>query len=258
MNIYIIYLRVSTSEQKIGTQLEEIIERIKSIERGKEFRIKVFQDEDVSASKVPMHKRLGLVEMLAFLKKGYKVCIYSLFRLARDIQEMVSIHRQIKGSGCDIISIEETFANDEMIMTFMGAMAQEERKRTVARIHSRFESKRRAGEKLGSVHLPFGYGSLDQEKLVSVKRDGKYIQKPGILIEDQNEQNIVKDMIELFDAGLSYGAIAREIASRGHRSRAGTIIPKMSIYRILKRHGKRRESQECQMVEDFDLFEICV
>ena len=87
-------------------------------------------------------------------------------------------------------------------------------------------------EKVGACW--YGY-TTDPQKLQTHKPDCHSYGKPYLLIPEENEHSQVCLMRELKDQGLTYGQIANELESRGHKNRKGNPVQKMTVYRVLKR-----------------------
>lgn len=221
---YVIYLRVSGDKQTIEQQLADILKYLKR--QAEEFNYIVYADPDTSTKKKKMEDRPQLMEMLDALRSDDQVVVYKLDRFARDIIEMVTIHRMIKAKGCRIHSLNDSNADDELYMSIMGAIAQKERETLSIRIKSKLDYKREKGEKLGGKN-PYGYVT---------KKSGDCKK----LIPNPDEQPTLNLMMELFDQGLSYRNIARELTRLGHMNRLGKPFQQMTVYNILLRYDRSR------------------
>ena len=253
-NKYIIYLRVSTDMQDVAMQTNDILEFIKRLEDGKEFEYIVYIDHDTTAG-LPLRKRLQLCGLLKDLKKGDKLCIYKLDRLSRDIIEMVSLHRQIKSIGCDILSPHDSYCNDEFIVSIMGSVAQQERTTLKTRVRSGMKNLRDKNLR-SNYQIPYGY-RLDTVNLVMKGKGENAKLKPGLLIEDKEEQRVLQFMQDLQEQGLSYEYIARNLTKMGCVNRKGNPFQKNTIYRILKRIDLAKPQGQLQIEQDDRSFLKC-
>lgn len=246
---YVIYLRVSTDDQDVRTQEQEIMRYVSNLEKGKQVQVNMFVDEDVSTGK-KMSKRPQLMAMLASLQKGQHVVVYKLDRLSRDVIEMVTIYRQIKAADCYIHSLHDSNADDEFMIGLMGVLAQKERSDIRLRIQSKMNAKKERNERC-SRHVPYGY-KLDMVNLIKIKNqhDSGWSLKPGLLVEEPVEQMVLLHAKELLALGNSYRRIANILTQSGYRNRVGKPFQHMSLYRILCRTGETKS--EDQFHEDLE------
>lgn len=228
---YFIYTRVSTDDQDTQTQRDMCIERIKSMHPKGDYEYEIFTDEAVS-SRLSMEKRTALTEMLAKVHKGITIVVYKLDRLSRDIIEMVSMYRNFIRKEAKIISLNDPH-DDEFTVGLMGLIAQKERDTISVRTRDKLANKRKNGERY-SRHIPYGY-SMHPTELIHVKEGKKTVMKLGALVPELQEQEAIALMQELAAAGISYQAIADNLAHRGYMNREGKPFHKMNIYRILHR-----------------------
>lgn len=238
---YLIYLRVSTDQQDMETQLRMCTERIQQFHPQGGSAYEVFADPDMSSG-VALAKRVELQRLLGSVKKGDTVLVYKLDRLSRDIIEMVTIYRQIVNKcGARVISLNDPYS-DEFSVGLMGLLAQKEREVLRTRIKDKLTTKAKKGERY-SRHLPYGYGIHATHKVpIKVGKETHY--KPGVLIPVEDEQAVLARMKEFFEQGMSYGNIAQALTLSGYRNRAGNPFQKMTVYRILTRTGHTRSSDQ--------------
>ena len=112
------YIRVSTLDQKSDRQLvDEPLDR-------------VFEDK-VSGKDI---HRPQLIELLDYIRTGDTVVVHSMDRLARNLDDLRSLVRQITGKGACLRFVKEnlTFTKDEspmstLLLSVMGAFAEFER-----------------------------------------------------------------------------------------------------------------------------------
>ncbi len=235
---YVIYSRVSTEEQEVESQEQECLQYIKKISKGESFNHQIFSDPETS-SRVKMENRESLMNMLDSLRRGDQVVVWKLDRLSRDIIEMVTIHRLIKSKQCTIHSLNDANADDEFIVGLMGVLAQKERADISIRTKSHHKHKLAKNERR-SRFIPYGQ-QLDEENLIRIKRKNKKEEmKPGMLLENTEEQLVLLKMLSLFDQGLSYRQIANSINAEGYRNRVGNAFQHNTVYRILLRQGRSR------------------
>ncbi len=116
---YVGYVRVSTMDQSTERQLEGIA------------LDKVFE-EKVSARTADRPK---LNELLDYIREGDEVIVHDISRLARNMEDLHRLVRQITDKGCTLRFVKEnlTFTNDQtdpvsqLLLSMLGAVYQFER-----------------------------------------------------------------------------------------------------------------------------------
>jgi DNA invertase Pin-like site-specific DNA recombinase len=154
------YIRVSSLEQNPERQLEGIELHHSFIERlsGKN------------------RERPKLEEMLRFIRIGDEVYVHSMDRLARNLEDLLHLVKEILNKGCSIHFVKEKleFSSDEsnpmgkLMLSIFGAIAEFER----ALIRDR-----------------------QREGIEIAKRKGKYKGRPNSLTQEQ-----VQEIIRLYPA----------------------------------------------------------
>lgn len=113
------YIRVSTSDQNTDRQLD-------GVDLDKVF------EEKVSARTADRPK---LTELLDYVREGDEVIVHDISRLARNMEDLHRLVRQITGKGCTLRFVKEnlTFTNDQtdavsqLLLSMLGAVYQFER-----------------------------------------------------------------------------------------------------------------------------------
>lgn len=117
------YARCSTEGQDLTLQLE----RLNAVKIGEETISKVFSDKLSGKDR----KRPGLEDMLEYVREGDKVVITKLDRLARSLEDMLSISGELKRKRVQLVvldqQIDTSTAMGEMFFVLLGAFAQFER-----------------------------------------------------------------------------------------------------------------------------------
>jgi len=116
---YVGYVRVSTMDQSTERQLDGIA------------LDKVFE-EKVSARTADRPK---LNELLDYIREGDEVVVHDISRLARNMEDLHRLVRQITDKGCTLRFVKEnlTFTNDQtdavsqLLLSMLGAVYQFER-----------------------------------------------------------------------------------------------------------------------------------
>lgn len=250
---YLVYLRVSTEEQDVETQMQMCKDRLHSMHPDGKFEVEFFIDPDMSSG-VALEKRVELQKMLNSIKKGNTVLVYKLDRLSRDIIEMVTIYRLIVNKlSAKVISLNDPYS-DEFSVGLMGLIAQKERDTIRMRTRDKLANKKKKGERY-SGNLPYGYG-MHETKLVPIKVGKEVVMKRGVLVPIDQEQRALALMQELSAEGKSYQTIASLLTQLGYMNREGKPFQKMSIYRILSRTKDAMSSGQLQ--EETEAHQCCL
>ncbi|AWB23505.1 MULTISPECIES: recombinase family protein [Methylobacteriaceae] len=113
------YARVSTGDQDVAGQARRLEQA---------GAIRVFTDVRSGKSM----DRPGLIELLAYARRGDTLAVVRLDRLGRSLAELISVVEQLKGRGVALLSLEEKLdtssAAGELIFHVFGAIAQFERR----------------------------------------------------------------------------------------------------------------------------------
>jgi len=227
---YIVFSRVSTKKQTVENQIRECFQRVESLKQPNDEIVRF--DEPETSSRIPMEDREQLQAMLTFVKRGDTLVIYKLDRLARDGEELVYIYRsKLIKKGIKVISLYEPHIDDANIHIY-AFLGETERNNIRLRTISGLKSKQAKMEKVGTAW--YGYRT-DPEKLQLHKPDCHSFEKPYLLIPEESEQMQVNLMVEWHSQGLTYGQIANELESRGHKNRKGNPVHKSTVYRVLQR-----------------------
>lgn len=227
---YLVFSRVSTKKQTVENQ---IMECLSYVEKNKQPDDEIIRfDEPETSSRVPMDDREKLQEMLKFTKPGDTLVIYKLDRLARDGEELVYIYRsKLIKRKVNVVSLYEPHIDNANIHIY-AFLGETERNNIRLRTISGLKSKQAKMEKVGTTW--YGY-KTDETKLQLHKPDCHSYEKPYLLIPEENEQSQVTLMWDLYNLGHSYGQIANELESRGHKNRKGNPVHKSTVFRVLRR-----------------------
>ena len=173
------YKRVSTVEQKFDWQ-----------QLGDVFRT---FEEKVSGGNA---ERAALQEMIAFVRSGDEVVVYSIDRLVRNLRDLQSIVQQLNDKG---VSIE--FLNERLVF------------------------KADADDALARLQLQMIGAFAEWERNVIRKRQAEGIEKAKAkgVYERRGKRISRKRIVDMTNDGSSVTDIANEMG-----------ISRMSVYRILK------------------------
>lgn len=216
----IVYLRVSTDEQAasglgIAAQLHAC--SVWATREGVEV-IGPFEDEGVSGS-TSLEHRPALLDAITELQPGDVLVVAKRDRLGRDPIVVAMIESTVgRKAGCRVVSAagEGTDSDDPssvLMRRMIDAFAEYERLLIIARTRAALAAKRRRGERTGQV--PYGFDVID---------DGRRSKKgnlPAALAVNTDEANVISEIKELSDAGLSLREIARHLDAKGIKPKSG-------------------------------------
>lgn len=218
----VIYLRVSTDDQSLGIEAQRKACLQYCLNRGMSI-VGEFFDEGLSGSLQPQD-RPALTKALNCLGKGDVLLVAKRDRIARCNKALSLIEIATEARKSRIIStIDEgtwTENKDDPMAFMMRSMtdmfAQFERLTIKSRTKAALAVKKAKGERTG--HIPFGYHLAD---------DGVHLEI------DENEQNIIRLMRELYESGMSIRDIADELNKQQLFNRSEKLWSKSACHRIL-------------------------
>jgi DNA invertase Pin-like site-specific DNA recombinase len=221
----IIYTRVSTTEQgESGLGLAAQMAACEQFAAKSGHTITgVYTDAGVSGA-AGIEDRPGLMAAVAGLRRGDALLIAKRCRLGRDTMAILMIEKAVSRKGAVILSSDGIGNADDPASQFMknviDAASVYERGLIRSRTKAALAAKRRAGELAGEV--PFGWMADDN----------------GRLIEQADEQAVLKIIGELRQAGVSLRKIAAILTEAGHRTKKGNVAwTHTSVKSILDRQA---------------------
>lgn len=202
------YARVSTKEQNLGRQIDDLEKH------GCEI---IFQEKITGRKKV----RPELEQLFAVLKAGDVVVVSELSRLSRTMKDLFSIVDRIEACGAEFMSLKETLIDTtspygKLIFHLMAVLAEFERNLTVLNTLEGLESARARG------HFGGRPPKSGQEIALALRM---YKDKNYSLSEIQQAASIGKNSlykylrlkaIELSEQGCSFEQILSETGLSAH------------------------------------------
>lgn len=183
----IAYARVSTADQKLDRQLDNL----------KEAGYERLYEEKISGTKT---SRPQLDEMLRNLRDGDVLIVDSFSRLSRSTKDLLDMVDRLQRIGVQLISLKEkldtTTPNGRLMLTMMAALSQFERDLIAERTQEGLKAAKARG-RLG------GRPQVSQDK---TKKALKMIDS-GMSIKEASEAT-----------GLSTSTISRRIAERKNKT----------------------------------------
>ena len=206
-----LFLRVSTSGQQLESQ-EDSLRRAAFADGYKEDDIIVIGKKE-SAIKLSEEEREGLNELKALIDKEKIECCYisEISRLSRvpstlySIREFLFLHKvQLKCLHPQFTLLTEDRskydATANIVFSLFGAMAEQEMLEKKERF-ARGKRQKAEENKYNGGRLPYGY-RIDKEN-------------GNLIVVDEYEGSIVKQIYDLYEGGLSQPKIAKELNDTG-------------------------------------------
>jgi DNA invertase Pin-like site-specific DNA recombinase len=162
-----IYCRVSTSDQRVESQLYDLREL--AAQRGLEI-VTEYADRGISGTKA---RRPGLDAMMADARrKKFSVVLVAAFdRIARSTRNFLQIIDELDSMGIEFISRREGVATGDamgrLFVTIISAIAELERSVVVERVKSGMRRAKLEGRRIGRARL-----DVDREQVVQDRRSG--------------------------------------------------------------------------------------
>lgn len=206
------YIRVSTTEQKIGPQAQEQAIHQWCLDNGVELACDPFIDLGISGGK-GVEDRPGLIGALdAMRAHNAEILIaHKRDRIARDRLMIGQLELLLRRDGRRICTTDHPSSESVSMTPYLRAMegvqdvfAELERALIRARVTESVAVKRRKGQRIGTI--PYGW---------SLAKDDK------TLVPDEREQAVVKMIKRLRSQGSSLRSIAEKLQQRGIKPRSG-------------------------------------
>jgi DNA invertase Pin-like site-specific DNA recombinase len=146
-----IYTRVSTGSQETSNQLHTLREIAKM--KGLTI-VKEYTDDGISGAK-GRDQRKGFDELLkgATRKEFDVILVWSVDRLGRNLQDLISFLNEIHSVGCDLFihqsGIDTTTPTGKMMFGILSVFADFERSMITQRTRAGMERARREGRRIG-------------------------------------------------------------------------------------------------------------
>lgn len=161
------YARVSTTDQNLTYQLKEL----------KAAGCELIFKEKITGTHAD---RPELIRMLEHLRKGDKVIVCKLDRLARSVKDLLDIVAQIGERGASFRSLSESWADTttpqgKMIMTIFAGIAEFERSLIIERTSSGRKLAKERGVRFGRPDK-IGNSKIEYIKY-QLEKEGKSIQE---------------------------------------------------------------------------------
>lgn len=222
------YIRCSTADQakedrsSLQTQTD-VIEGYARTCGASKFNIQIYTDAGVSGG-VKMLKREAGARLLADMKSGDTVIASKLdrmFRSAVDALNMLELFRE-KGVHLVLYDMGHEPVTGEgtarLLFTILAAVADMERIRIRERTAEGRKAKKARGGPVGAI--PWGY-----------RKQGEG--REAILVPNETEVKVAATMRDLFQKGVGYAGISRQLAADGILSRSGKAFDRSAVRNLV-------------------------
>ena len=201
------YIRVSTDDQQLGPVSQLNILSKYCCERLQANLVGVFSDLGVSGAD-PIDRRPGLLEALRAIKEKEAgiLLVAKRDRIARDLIIGAMIERQVESLGAIVVSADGTGNGDApealLMRNIVTSFAEYERQLIRARTKAALGVKKARNERVGQIPI------------------GKKLAQDGRSLEVcDEEEHVLKEIMELKKLGMSYNNIVNRLNSTGVPSR---------------------------------------
>ena len=202
----VIYRRVSHDNQREadgGKSLRMQLEKGKSwIALNNAELVDVFTDEAISAKSIKGRAGFQKALKMVYSDQADALIIYSLSRGFRSTQDALHVFEELNRRGKVLVSLTEQIQSDSAMskfyLTLLSSLAELERNLLAERVQAVMDNKRANGERLGTI--PYGF---------SLSEDGVH------LVEEPEEQKIVRSIQRYKKQGYSLNKIAQTLTKRG-------------------------------------------
>ena len=175
-------------------------------------------------------ERPGLKRLMADINDGLVdvVVVYKIDRLSRSLADFAKLVEVFDRNGVTFVSVTQSFntttSMGRLTLNILLSFAQFEREVTAERIRDKFAASRKKGMWMGG-YVPLGYDVHERKLVINAA-----------------EAASVRAVFERFVETGSATVLARELRSRGFRSKQGTLIDKGYVYRLLNNRVYRGEA----------------
>ena len=206
------YVRVSTEheEQEESFELQKAYFEELLNENPNWISVGIYSDYGVSATS--REKRTGFKRLMRHCEEGRidRIITKSISRFARNTYDFLNALDILKKNNITIAfekeRIDTAIAQNDMMLTAFGAVAQEESRSISANIRWAVEKHQQRGEVPNCVI--YGYRYADGDDAVEILDSGYKIKK---VVINEEEAKVVRRIFEQVDKGKSYAQIAREL-----------------------------------------------
>ncbi|MCR5109458.1 MAG: recombinase family protein [Ruminococcus sp.] len=218
------YCRVSSNKDDQEHSYETQVRYFTSLYSGSETSelVGVYADEGISGTS--MDKRVEFQRLMEDCRAGKidRIVTKSISRFARNTMDCLKSIRELKELGITIAfekeNIDTARLSDEMMITVMGGLAQEESQSISNNVRWGIQKKMASGT-FGHCRVPYGY---TKEK------------KTGDLVIDPDKAEVVRRIFDMYISGMGARKIALTLTDEGIPSPTGKAWNQKTVLNILE------------------------
>lgn len=218
------YCRVSTSRSEQENSYETQVRYFTSLynDSQTEQLVGIYADEGISGTSLEPRASFG--KMMDDCRRGKidRIVTKSLSRFARNTKDCLSCIRELSELGISVKfekeNIDTARMSDEMMITVMGGLAQEESGSISKNVRWSIQ-KRMAKGTYGHARVPYGYKKNKKNK--------------GLAI-DRKQADVVRRIFDMYINGIGMGSIAKTLNSESVPSPTGIDWNSITISKMLR------------------------
>lgn len=211
------YIRVSTKSQADdGLSLDAQERQVRGYAMMQGLELSGLYVERAVSGWKPIGNRPEGARLLAYAKTGDIILCAKLDRMFRSARDALVVSEELRKRGVSLHLLDlggDVTGNgiSKVFFTIVAAFAEFERDRIAERIADVKDNEREKGRYLGGSR-PFGY----------------QISEDGMLVPDETEQQVIRQVLELRDRGLSLRRISQAMTAQGVR------VSHVTVQRIVR------------------------
>lgn len=218
------YCRVSTNHTEQENSYETQVRYFSSLYNDSETEqlVGIYADEGISGTSI--ESRVSFIKMMDDCRRGKidRIVTKSLSRFARNTKDCLSCIRELSELGISVKfekeNIDTARMSDEMMITVMGGLAQEESGSISKNVRWSIQ-KRMAKGTYGHARVPYGYKKNKKNK--------------GLAI-DRKQADVVRRIFDMYINGIGMGSIAKALNNEGIPSPTGIEWNDITISKMLR------------------------
>ena len=218
------YCRVSTNHSDQENSYETQVRYFSSLYNGSQTEelVGIYADEGISGTS--LGNRVSFMKMMQDCRKGKidRIVTKSVSRFARNTKDCLVAVRELKDLGITVSfekeNIDTSRLSDEMMITVMGGLAQEESGSISKNVRWGFQ-KRMANGTLAHARVPYGYKSDP---------------KTGMLVINRKTAKTVRRIFDMYINGCGASRIARTLNDEKIPSPTGISWNNITILKMIR------------------------
>lgn len=218
------YCRVSTNHTEQENSYETQVRYFSSLYNDSETEqlVGIYADEGISGTSI--ESRVSFNKMMDDCRRGKidRIVTKSLSRFARNTKDCLSCIRELSELGISVKfekeNIDTARMSDEMMITVMGGLAQEESGSISKNVRWNIQ-KRMAKGTYGHARAPYRYKKNKKNK--------------GLAI-DRKQADVVRRIFDMYINGIGMGSIAKTLNSESVPSPTGIDWNSITISKMLR------------------------